>query len=300
MEAKPKPDRSSKIPPPLAAAREALRGSDERVEGASCILELIKQCRIQERPADLDDLIRELAAATTHDQPILLVGTANEALTAIAHKWPDTRPGIMAALAECEPKRGRGRPHKAETKSAAERMREYRQRKLDAGMRPLNLWVPGETWASIEALAKARNQSRDTLVLDLLRVMVCQINELVGELAADSRTREPIPERPSRKTGTVSESDLMKWYTMDLPAREGLRSMPLPWTWKRYVEHCTTRSWEPDRSAFLKLVNELADRGRIALSAHDAPYNLQANEVEICGGYDDQHRVLYYWTPISK
>lgn len=62
---------------------------------------------------------------------------------------------VQLGLSMATQRRRRGRPRKSDTKDAATRMREYRQRRRDAGFHPLHVWVDDATrrWLGKNAVA---------------------------------------------------------------------------------------------------------------------------------------------------
>jgi hypothetical protein len=111
---------------------------------------------------------------------------------------------------------------------------------------------------------------------------------LNGELAAPIRALDQ----------DLSEEWLVRWYGEDLPRREGLRSMPIPWTWKRYVRWCEERGMQPNTDRFHQLLKSMAMHSRIALTAHNNPHDLPAEEAAILLK-DPEGRTIYYWTVLT-
>lgn len=110
----------------------------------------------------------------------------------------------------------------------------------------------------------------------------------------------PEPGAAPRAPGTTlapTEELLRRFYAADLPRRAGLRSMPIPWTWHRYLEHCRERAASPDAERFHSLLLELAHAGRVALTAHDKPASLPPEELEHVRRRPDGS-VVYYWMPL--
>lgn len=93
----------------------------------------------------------------------------------------------------------------------------------------------------------------------------------------------------------LSEEWLVRWYGEDLPRREGLRSMPIPWTWKHYEKWCEARGVQPNADRFHQLLKGMAMRSQIALTAHNSPRNLSPEEAAILLK-DPEGRTIYYWT----
>jgi len=91
---------------------------------------------------------------------------------------------------------------------------------------------------------------------------------------------------------------LEELYRLDLPARGGLSSMPIPFTWRRYAERGTHTGAKVDRAAFEQLLLDSAAAGRVELIAHEWPATLPADDLAAAirqpGG-----RVLYYWRPLE-
>jgi hypothetical protein len=136
------------------------------------------------------------------------------------------------------------------------------------------------------ALARVNELRRPPLRLEEL------ISFLDGEGPAPSVMRPPEAREPT-------EDLLLRFYAEDLPRREGLRSMPIPWTWRRYESHCAARGGAPDREAFQALLRNLHSEGRVALAVHDAPISIPEGEKAALMTRQDG-RVLYYWTPVVE
>ncbi len=136
-----------------------------------------------------------------------------------------------------------------------------------------------------------------------LRTMLERINALrrpplrLEELVAFLDGRLSGPDRPVH-SGRITEELLLRFYTEDLPRREGLKSMPIPWTWRRYVDYCKRAAAVPDRPGFHRLLNELSAAGRVALAVHDAPSRLSQEDLE-AAERTPEGRVVYYWTPLG-
>ena len=148
-----------------------------------------------------------------------------------------------------------------------------------------------------EALTAAQVKSlRGVLArLNELRRPALRLEELVSYLDGDG----PAPQlRPPAKAEELTEDLLLSFYAEDLPRREGLRSMPVPWTWRRYESHCAARGTAPDRAAFHALLRALHSEGRVALAVHDAPVSIPAADKSVLMTREDG-RVFYYWTPIA-
>lgn len=102
------------------------------------------------------------------------------------------------------------------------------------------------------------------------------------------------PAHPSR----ITEELLLRFYAEDLPRRQGLKSMPIPWTWQRYVDYCKQAAGVPDRPAFHRLLADLSAAGRVALAVHDAPSRLSQEDLGVVER-SPEGRVVYYWTPLG-
>ena len=153
-----------------------------------------------------------------------------------------------------------------------------------------------------EGLTAAQHQSLGTILqrVNALRRPALTITELLSFLDGDVPSR-PMTVGGDVKTATESLTPeaLMAFYAADLSRREGLRSMPIPWTWRRYVEASERHGDTPDRARFHRLLQELAASGRIALGRHDAPSRLSEEELAVVERTADGG-VLYYWTPIER
>lgn len=121
-----------------------------------------------------------------------------------------------------------------------------------------------------------------------LRTRPLEWSDLLGFLDGSGAT-------PTR---AVTLEWLVDLYRQDLPARGGLSSMPIPWTWKRYSDAARAAGAEPDRSAFERTLLEGMARGRVEITPHERPVALSPDEraaaiAEPNGG------VLFYWRPIE-
>jgi hypothetical protein len=104
------------------------------------------------------------------------------------------------------------------------------------------------------------------------------------------------------RVGTAAPPTLVQLeelYRQDLPARGGLSSMPIPFTWRRYAAQSTHQGAMADRAAFEQLLLDSAAAGRVELIAHEWPATLGSDDLEAAirqpGG-----RVLYYWRPLES
>jgi hypothetical protein len=137
-----------------------------------------------------------------------------------------------------------------------------------------------------------------------LRGVLARVNELrrpalrLEEVVAylDGEGSAPSVGRPPETT-ELTEELLLSFYADDLPRREGLLSMPIPRTWRRYESHCEARGATPDREAFHALLRKLHSEGRVALAVHDAPVSIPEEDKAVLMTRQDG-RVIYYWTPI--
>ena len=105
------------------------------------------------------------------------------------------------------------------------------------------------------------------------------------------------PSAPAPKALTLEM--LMAFYAADLPRREGLRSMPIPWTWRRYADDAQRSGTGPDKRAFHRMLRDLAEAGRIALTRHDTPGRLGQDELDLLEQTPDGG-IFYYWTPMES
>lgn len=147
-----------------------------------------------------------------------------------------------------------------------------------------------------EALGAAQIRSLRTMLarINALRRPPLRFEELVafldGRLSGSDR-----PAHPSR----ITEELLLTFYAEDLPRREGLKSMPIPWTWQRYVDYCKRAADVPDRPGFHRLLADLSAAGRVALAVHDAPSRLSQQDLDVVER-TPEGRVVYYWTPLGE
>jgi hypothetical protein len=154
-----------------------------------------------------------------------------------------------------------------------------------------------------EALTPAQGRSLRTILtrVNTLRRPALPYEDLMRfldgtlEEEADTASRG---RRRSRQPIAPTESLLLRLYGEDLPRREGLRSMPIPWTWRRYAAHCDEAGGVPDAEGFHRLLLELAQAGRIAVGVHDKPSNVPPDELAVLRR-DAEGRLPYYWTPLG-
>ncbi|MDQ3565198.1 MAG: hypothetical protein M3436_14010 [Pseudomonadota bacterium] len=146
-----------------------------------------------------------------------------------------------------------------------------------------------------EALGAAQIRSLRTILerINALRRPPLRFELLVAFL--DGRLSGP--DRPVH-SGRITEDLLLRFYAEDLPRREGLKSMPIPCTWRRYVDYCKRAAAVPDRQGFHRLLNELSAAGRVALAVHDSPSRLSQEDLE-AAERTPEGRVVYYWTPLG-
>lgn len=110
---------------------------------------------------------------------------------------------------------------------------------------------------------------------------------------------EPTPEPESRpKFAEPTEQLLGEWFRQDLPSLGGLRTMPFTKTWRRYVEWSQSQNLEPHLEAFHDLLSDMASRSLLALTPHDEPGRLPAEEQLLLLLTPDGSR-LYYYTILS-
>jgi hypothetical protein len=123
-----------------------------------------------------------------------------------------------------------------------------------------------------------------------------RLEEVLSFLDGEASTPE---EHPAAAAEELTEDLLLGFYSEDLPRRGGLRSMPIPWTWRRYELHCAGRGTAANVQAFHTLLKALHSKGRVALAVHDAPASVSEVEEPLLPAREDG-RLFYYWTPISE
>jgi hypothetical protein len=149
-----------------------------------------------------------------------------------------------------------------------------------------------------EALTTAQRKSLEGILarVNAARRAAIRIDDLLafldGASVAGGNRAASTPE------DALTPEMLMAFYAADLARREGLRSMPIPWTWRRYAEDAQRRGTAPDKGHFQRLLRELADAGRIALSRHDTPGRVAEDELAILERTPDGG-IVYYWTPVD-
>jgi hypothetical protein len=102
-----------------------------------------------------------------------------------------------------------------------------------------------------------------------------------------------------RDTGAhveITEQQLRDFYEMDRHRREGLASLPILWTWQRYVDHCRNLGATAEIELFHESLGRLARSGRIDLVAHDDPSRLGPEERALLRPREDGS-LPYYWMP---
>lgn len=149
-----------------------------------------------------------------------------------------------------------------------------------------------------EALTAAQLQSLRKLIgrVNELRRPALALDDLLTLLDGDRGVPVPAAARPPAEPPT--EAMLLRWYTEDLPRRDGLRSMPIPWTWQRYQAHCAESGRTADAALLAELLRSLHAAGRIALTVHDAPASIPDIERPVLPAREDG-RPFYYWTPVD-
>jgi hypothetical protein len=96
----------------------------------------------------------------------------------------------------------------------------------------------------------------------------------------------------------LDEERLLGWYAEDLPRRGGLRSVPIPWTFRRYREWCEARGVRADADLFHRVLEGMAERGRIALTDHDLPASVAVDEASLLRT-TREGRLVYYWMALA-
>lgn len=157
-------------------------------------------------------------------------------------------------------------------------------------------------------LSTSRTRPSEALTaaqLKSLRGVLARVNELrrpalrfEALLEFLDASGEPSTDRLRGSDAEPTEELLLRFYAEDLPRREGLRSMPIPWTWRRYEAHCERRGAAPDLGAFQAMLRALEASRRVALTVHDAPASIPEAERRILETRG-RGRVMYYWTPIA-
>lgn len=94
---------------------------------------------------------------------------------------------------------------------------------------------------------------------------------------------------------SLSEAQLMEWYTADLPALGGLRSVPIAWTWKRYETWCTAQARRPNLERFHRHLLAMAARSAVGLTPHDHEGRLPEADTRVLPRTQAGYRA-YYWT----
>jgi hypothetical protein len=106
---------------------------------------------------------------------------------------------------------------------------------------------------------------------------------------------------PPKATAAVlpTLTQLEELYRMDLPARDGLSSMPIPFTWRRYAQLSAGNGAGPNRAAFEQLLLDCAAAGHVELIAHEWPATLTPDDLA-AAIRQPSGRVLYYWRPLGQ
>lgn len=136
--------------------------------------------------------------------------------------------------------------------------------------------------------------------INTVRRPALSLEELV-EVLDGSASAAAQAAKAAQRSGTapeLNEALLQQLYDQDLPRRQGLRSMPIAWTWERYSSLSAARSATPSLSQFHALLRRLHTESRIALAVHDAKTSIPESERAVLPTREDG-RLYYYWTPVD-
>ncbi len=95
----------------------------------------------------------------------------------------------------------------------------------------------------------------------------------------------------------LDEVLLREWYEADLPRRHGISSIPIPWTWKRFVDWSSDVSpgARPSPDAFHEVLHRMADEHSIQLLPHNEINTVDRDEHAILPTTSDGEKA-YYWS----
>ena len=140
-----------------------------------------------------------------------------------------------------------------------------------------------------------------------LRSRALSLDELLefldgtGALPLQTTSSSSVPALPAQPAAKPARAPTLPWleqlYRHDLPARGGLTSMPIPWTWRRYVAEVEAEGGAPDRAAFERTLMEARAQGRVEITPHERPTALSPEELT-AAFRQPLGLVLYYWRPI--
>jgi len=148
-----------------------------------------------------------------------------------------------------------------------------------------------------QALTATQMKSLRSLLnrVNTVRRPALSLEELLGVLdGSPAGAAEPVRGAPPE----LNEALLRQLYEEDLPRRQGLRSMPIAWTWERYASLCNARSAIPSLSEFHALLRKLHSQSRVALAVHDVKASIPESERAVLPTRKDGWP-YYYWTPVD-
>ncbi|MEW5983004.1 MAG: hypothetical protein AB1806_11635, partial [Acidobacteriota bacterium] len=105
----------------------------------------------------------------------------------------------------------------------------------------------------------------------------------------------PATVAPAVLDQSLSEAQLVQWYAEDLPSLGGLRSVPIPWTWRHYEAWSAARSCRPSLDLFHRHLLAMASRAAVGLTPHDHEGRLPDDEKHVLPLTPAGYRA-YYWT----
>ncbi len=151
----------------------------------------------------------------------------------------------------------------------------------------------------------ARQLTQLTSIIETMNTLRAVPLSLASALALldGSPSRPETPAAPSSPAAPVldeslSEAQLIEWHAADLPALGGLRSVPIPWTWKRYETWCTAQARRPDLERFHRHLLAMAARAAVGLTPHDHEGRLPEAETRVLPMTQAGYRA-YYWTVLG-
>jgi hypothetical protein len=139
-------------------------------------------------------------------------------------------------------------------------------------------------------------------MVDLANELMNLVNEgatpeQVSDLAQDIRLYAEqlvFDAEKEQQPAELTDKIWRRWYEKDLPRRGGVSTVPIPWTWRRYVQWCSDNGVRADSDQFLSTLRDLAQSGRIELVPHSLTHQLPPDEVKLCLR-GECGETLYYW-----
>ena len=113
-----------------------------------------------------------------------------------------------------------------------------------------------------------------------LRQTPLTINDFLHWLNAEEpniSSQENAPETPIKGTAMPTEDLLRQWYAYDR-MRSSTQMIPIPKTWRRYVEWAHEEGGQPEMDVFKSLLENLYNAGKVLLEPCEHPQDLPEEE----------------------